>query len=130
MPQPADCTSTARSAPGGLTATTDLNLGEADNYRVPDLGLFRNHALHVYAPTAAMVVEVVSPGDESWLKFDHYAAHRVDEVMVVDPADRTVAIFVLTGETYERTDRSELVGLASADIVAAIDWPPNVDDAG
>ena len=49
----------------------------------------------VWLSTAAMVVEVVSPHDESWLKFDHYAAHGVDEVLIADPQDSTLHLFVL-----------------------------------
>jgi Uma2 family endonuclease len=37
-------------------------------------------------PTAALVVEIVSPGDESYKKLDFYAAQAVDEVVIVDPA--------------------------------------------
>ena len=55
-------------------------------------------------PTAAMVVEVVSPHDESWLKFDHYAAHGVDEVLIADPADRSLHLFVLVDAEYQPAD--------------------------
>ena len=32
-------------------------------------------ARRVYIPTAALVIEIVSPGDETWEKLDFYAAH-------------------------------------------------------
>jgi Uma2 family endonuclease len=70
-----------------------------------------------------MAVEVVSPDDESWLKFDHYAVHGVDEVLIADPADRSIAIFCLMDGAYERTDRSALLDLTAAALVATIDWP-------
>jgi Uma2 family endonuclease len=106
----------------GLMITDAFNLGEPDDYRVPDLGLLRA-AGDVFLPTAAMAVEVVSPDDESWLKFDHYAVHGVDEVLIADPADRSIAIFCLVEGAYERTDHSALLDLTAAVLVATIDWP-------
>ena len=57
-----------------------------------------------------MVVEVVSPHDESWLKFDHYAAHGVDEVLIADPQDSTLHLFVLVDGSYQPADASQLLG--------------------
>ncbi len=70
-----------------------------------------------------MVVEVVSPHDESWLKFDHYAAHDVDEVLIADPQDSTLHLFVLTAGTYQPADASPLLGVTVAELHAAIEWP-------
>ena len=72
-----------------LHYTDPFNLGEPDNYRVPDAGLHRSLPNAAFVPTAAMVIEIVSPGDESWEKFDHFAAHGVDEVLIVDPVEAT-----------------------------------------
>ena len=58
-----------------------FNLGEPDDYRVPDGGLFRPGPDEVYAPTAELVVEIVSPGDESWQKLGFYADHGVGELL-------------------------------------------------
>ena len=66
-----------------------------------------------WVPTAAMVVEVVSPDDESWLKFDHYAAHGVDEVLIADPRrphPRTCSSSPTAGTS--RRDHSPLLGVA------------------
>jgi Uma2 family endonuclease len=41
-------------------------------------------------PTAALVVEIVSPEDETWQKLPYYAAHEVDELLILDPEKRTV----------------------------------------
>ena len=110
--------------PRGLAVTTEFNVGHDDhNFRVPDLGLHRRTTDAVWLPTAAMVVEVVSPGDESWLKFDHYAAHHVDEVLIADPRTRELDLFVLTGDRYERSDRSGLLDVTVAELHAAIAWP-------
>jgi Uma2 family endonuclease len=70
-----------------------------------------------------MVVEVVSPDDESWLKFDHYAAHGVDEVLIADPWDRTLHLFALVDGRYEGADRSGLLDVAVTELHGAIAWP-------
>jgi hypothetical protein len=41
-----------------------FNLGEPGDYRIPDGGLLRERTNRVYASTAALVVEIVSPGDD------------------------------------------------------------------
>jgi Uma2 family endonuclease len=108
----------------GLVVGTAFNLGDdVDNFRVPDLGVHRELLDAVRVPTAAMVVEVVSPDDESWLKFDHYAARGVDEVLIADPRDRTLHLFVLVDGRYEPTDRSSLLDVAVAELHQAIAWP-------
>jgi Uma2 family endonuclease len=112
------------AVPRGLVVGNAFNLGDdVDNFRVPDLGVHRQLQDLVWVPTAAMVVEVVSPDDESWLKFDHYAAHRVDEVLIADPHERTLDLFVLTGGGYERADRSTLLDVSVADLHDAVTWP-------
>jgi Uma2 family endonuclease len=113
----------AAAAQRKLRGLLEFNIGGPDDYRVPDLGLVRlDQELAVWNPTAAVVVEVVSPGDESWLKFDFYAAHDVDEVVIVDGETNTVHWFALGDRTYERVDRSELLDLAVAEVEEAIDW--------
>ena len=108
----------------GLVPTLSIfNLGEADNYRVPDGGLHRERVDRVYYPSAALVVEIVSPGDETWEKLDFYAAHRVDELLIVDPQERTVQWLGLTGERYEPLQRSGLIDLAPDELAQRIDWP-------
>ena len=42
-----------------------FNLGEPDDYRVPDGGLLRERLNRVRAPTAALVIEIVSPDDDT-----------------------------------------------------------------
>jgi Uma2 family endonuclease len=112
------------AAPRGLVVGVAFNLGfDQDNFRVPDIGVHREVLDEVWVPTAAMVVEVVSPDDESWLKFDHYAAHGVDEVLIADPHERTLHLFVLVENHYESAQRSTLLDVSVADLHAAIDWP-------
>ncbi len=103
---------------------TEFNLGRGEhNFRVPDLGVHRELVDRDWVPTAAMVVEVVSPDDESWLKFDHYAAHGVDEVLIADPRERTLDLFVLAGDHYARAERSALLDVSVAELHEAVAWP-------
>jgi Uma2 family endonuclease len=112
------------AAARGLVVGVEFNLGYDDhNFRVPDLGIHRVPWDAVWVPTAAMVVEVVSPDDESWLKFDHYAAHGVDEVLIADPRERTLDLFVLAGERYERAERSVLLDVSVGELHEAVTWP-------
>jgi len=108
----------------GLVVGTAFNLGDGvDNFRVPDLGVHRELLDLVWVPTAAMVVEVVSPDDESWLKFDHYAAHGVDEVLIADPWERTLDLFVLADGRYERAQRSAVLDVSVVEPHEAVAWP-------
>ena len=52
---------------------------------MPDGGILRPGPDQLYYPTAALVVEIVSPEDESWAKLPFYSAHDVNEVLIVDP---------------------------------------------
>ena len=77
----------------------------------------------VFVPTAAIVVEVLSPHDETWEKFGFFARHGVEEACVVDPPGRQIRWFLLAGAGYEETGASPLLGVTAADLVARIDWP-------
>ena len=107
----------------GLVGTTQFNLGEADDYRVPDSGYHRGVPSEVFVPTAAIVVEVLSPGDETWEKFGFFARHGVEEICVVDPRARLIRWFVLSGTQYEETGASPLLGVTAADLAGRVDWP-------
>jgi Uma2 family endonuclease len=107
----------------GLVGGTPFNLGGPDNYRVFDLGWLRHPVHAVYVPTAALVVEVVSPDDETYEKLPFYAAHGVDEVMIVEGQERRVRVFPLAKRRYQETGHSELLNVSAADLVAAVQWP-------
>lgn len=113
----------ARDA-GLLLAMHEFNLGESDHdFRVPDGGLHRQGAAGVWLSTAAIVVEILSPGDETWQKLPFYAAHDVDELLIVDPAERTVTWFALREGEYARVERSALIRLGPAALAEQLDWP-------
>ena len=85
-----------------------------------------------------MVVEVLSPDDEAYDKFAHFAEFGVAEVMVVDPDGRSVRLFRRRkaelapspqGEgprdrldPFTETPFSELLGLEVAGLSARLDW--------
>jgi Uma2 family endonuclease len=107
----------------GLGETSAFNLGSPDDYRVPDRGLHRGIPSAVFVPTAAVVVEVVSPGDETWQKLDFYAAHSVDELLIADPAERSVTWLVLHGGRYVEAEYSPLLRVNVAKLTEQINWP-------
>lgn len=101
-----------------------FNLGPVDDYRVPDHGLHRTELDVTWCPTAALVVEVLSPDDESWEKLPFYAAHFVDEVVIADPTQRRLTWLGLAGDGYCEVDRSTVLDVAVDAVAAEIDWPP------
>jgi Uma2 family endonuclease len=113
----------ARAA--GLEATMhEFNLGDSErDFRVPDGGLHRPDAAEIWHPTAALIVEIISPGDETWDKLPFYAKHQVDEVLIVDPERRSVDWLTLAGGEYRPVEHSGLIELGSAALAERIDWP-------
>jgi Uma2 family endonuclease len=111
-------------AAGLEPSTGGFNLGESDDdYRIPDAGLHRPGAGGVWHPTAALVVEIVSPGDESWEKLPFYAAHDVDEVLIVDPGGRSVHWLGLEAGEYKEIEHSALIALGPYELRERIAWP-------
>jgi hypothetical protein len=108
----------------GLQATGQCNLGEGENdFRVPDGALHRPGSSGTWHPSAAMAIEIVSPGDETWQKLPFYAAHEVDEVLIVDPEKPSVHWLALTDGEYQDVDHSSLIELGSGESAERIDWP-------
>ncbi len=108
----------------GLRHAGPINLGHADDYRVPDRALLRPTPDAVYLPTAALVVEIVSPNDDTWKKLPFYAERGVDELLIVDPRERRVHWLALqsSGE-YQPVEQSGLIALGPAALGEQIDWP-------
>jgi hypothetical protein len=73
--------------------------------------------------TAAVVVEVVSPDDETFAKFDFFLAHGAEELVVADPATKALRWWVRGDAGFEPAERSGLLGVDVAEIAGAIDWP-------
>ena len=116
-------TMAAPAAQAGLVPGGSFNLGEEGDFRVPDLGFHRGSPDHLYFTTAALVVEVLSPDDQTYAKFGFYAARGVDELWVVDPVEQTVLMWTLADGRYAEVETSPLLGLTAAGVVAALDWP-------
>lgn len=77
----------------------------------------------VYLPTAALVLEIVSPGDETREKLGFYAAHGVNELLIVDPQERTVSWMGLEASECNHLKRSWLIELGASELAGRIDWP-------
>jgi hypothetical protein len=92
------------AASAGLRSLGQFNLGEEGDYRVPDGALVRPGPDAVYLATAALVLEIVSPGDETWEKLDFYAAHGVDELLIVDPQQKTVSWMGARGRRVQASE--------------------------
>ncbi len=113
----------ARDA-GLVAAMGEFNLGDSiDDFRVPDGGLHRPGAEGVWLHSAALVVEIVSPGDESWQKLPFFAAHEVDEVLILDPEQHTVDWLGLGDGEYQPIEHSSLIDLGPTQLAGRIDWP-------
>ena len=114
-----------RAKRGRLTLVGEFNIGDdLHDFRAPDGGLLRDFTSQVFYPTAALVIEVVSPGDDSWNKLGFYANRGVDEVVIVDPDTHTVHWLARAGDSsYEPVESSAVIELGPAELAAAIDWP-------
>ncbi len=113
-----------RARAAGLWPSGPLNIGRSDDYRVPDRAYLRHRGTTLYVPTAAIVVEIVSPGDESYAKLGFYAARGVDEALLVDPAGTACRWYARVGSEMVPVEGSTLLGLTAADLTAQLDWPP------
>jgi Uma2 family endonuclease len=74
-------------------------------------------------PTAAFVVVILSPEDESRAKLPFYFRVGVEEVLLVDPDERTIEWLVRAEDAFEPADGSTLLGVTSAALADRIDWP-------
>ena len=63
------------------------------------------------------------PGRLAAIGLPFYAAHRVDEVLLVDAAERSVAWLVRRDGACEPAERSGLIELGPAELAARLDWP-------
>jgi len=109
----------------GLVPGGRFILGDPDDYRIPDGGYHWQRPYGAaWVPTAALVVEIRSPGDETDAKFGFYAARRVAEVIVVDPAQRSVRWWRLGDDgEYAEQPGSALLEMDAATLAGELDWP-------
>lgn len=112
-----------RARAAGLIGSGPVNIGRPENFRVPDAVYLRTGETALWNPTAAIVVEIVSPDDESRLKFDFYFRAGVEEVLILDPQERTVEWYVRGGDGFVAAEGSALLGVAATRLHDEIDWP-------
>ncbi len=106
-----------------LVAAGTVGIGTEDDYRVSDLALLRPGYAPQWNRTAALIVEVVSPRDNTSEKLPFYAAHRVDEAIIVDAQGRKIHWFGLQAAGgYRPLERSRLLGVSSDEFAAHLGW--------
>jgi Uma2 family endonuclease len=74
-----------------------------DNYRQPDISVVRPEDLSERAieGRAELVIEILSPNDESRDKLPFYARMGVREVWLIDPKTYALEVFALRDDRYE-----------------------------
>jgi Uma2 family endonuclease len=89
------------------------------NYRVPDINVAQPRFVsrRGVEGRAELVVEVLSPKDESRDKFDFYARCDVQEVWLVDPDTRAIEVYTLRGGKYFAVT-PDLAGIVHAPVLA------------
>jgi Uma2 family endonuclease len=106
----------------GLTMVGAAGIGDKDDHRVPDLTLLRPPLERQWQPTAAIAVELLSWREPASKKLDFYAAHQIDELVIVDPEKRQVQWLALADGTYKAVDRSAAIDLSAVELAQGIDW--------
>ena len=77
----------------------------------------------VWVPTAAIVVEILSPDGETYEIFAFYASRGVGELIIADPVGSRIRCWRLDGEAYSEVSASRLLGIDVDELTALIDWP-------
>lgn len=75
------------------------------------------------ATTAAIVVEVLSPDDETFAELGFYAARGVEEVVVADPAGRRMRIWQSRGGAHDESGRSDVLEVTGDELAQQVDGP-------
>jgi len=73
-----------------------------NNYRGPDICMARPEHISERGieGKASLVIEILSPEDESYDKMPFYAKCGIGEMWIIDPATRAHEVYVLRGKTY------------------------------
>jgi Uma2 family endonuclease len=95
--------------PQGTRVYHNINVaspgGWPNNYRIPDLVLLTPERVGIdqneyFEGAPDVVVEIRSPGDESYEKFEFYAQLGVPEVWIIDRDRKTPEIYTLRAGNY------------------------------
>jgi Uma2 family endonuclease len=117
----------------GRIGNTNVRVpGSGDrNYRVPDLVFVKNGGVTRFADGQAwieegpdLVVEVLSPNDESAEKLPFYAERGVPEVLLVDAATARPQLLRLVGRSYVAVGADPEGGLALESLRARLRHGP------
>jgi Uma2 family endonuclease len=112
------------AARAGLRGSGPCNIGTPEDYRVPDQAYFLADAQpHTFNYTAEIVVEIVSPGDESRNKYEFYFGVGVKEVVIVDPQLQSVEWFARGEAAFVPTKGSDLLAVTADEVRGQISWP-------
>ena len=113
-----------RAEAQGLVPLGEFNIGTPTDYRIPDAGYVDTLPTEAFVPTARLVIEVLSPNDETLSKLPFYARHRVDEVLLIAPDTRTVTWLALDElrTVYATAERSARLHLSADDVSAHLPW--------
>ena len=109
-----------------FVAVGEFNIGELDDFRVPDAGVLPVGATlaegGIFFPTAILVAEVLSPRDDSYRKLGFYFRRGVCEVLLVDSdADAGRVIVLVRGEhEFELAGQSAVLGASAEQLTAMI----------
>jgi Uma2 family endonuclease len=106
----------------GLYSTLEFNLGGPKNFRVPDLGFHHTDPIGAWHPTAAIVVEVRSPDDESYQKFDFYFEQGVEEVLIADIETEAVQWYGRGDAEFVPHDSSEILSVTAEQVRSKLGW--------
>ena len=93
--------------------------GWPNNYRIPDLVLLTPERFGIdrneyFEGAPEVVVEIRSPGDESYDKLGFYAELGVPEVWIINRDNRAPELYRLQGDGYERQEVGEAGWLLSS----------------
>jgi Uma2 family endonuclease len=106
----------------GMQVGAAFNLGQIGNFRVPDMGVHRGQPSGVWLDTAAIVVEVRSPDDETYDKFEFYFEHGVEELLITDLVSHEVQWYRRGESEFVRADSSDVLGLSAEDVRRQLRW--------
>ena len=122
----------ARAARRHVGAQANIGQDKVD-CRVPDLAVWgpdTPRTSTAFLASADLVVEILSPGEQSGAKLDFYGRWRVAEYLEIDLHGRTLTLLCRTGEAWATSHRSDVLGfdvlpggLRSATSAYRITWP-------
>jgi hypothetical protein len=113
-------------AAAGFELADAVNIGEPRDYRIPDLAVVDPATVigdGVWLRSAVLVAEIRSPGEAHEEKLAFYLAHDVAEVVLIDPAVRTVRWLAAVDGAWRETDTSAVLGVSVSAIADEIRWP-------